>query len=381
MTHGRVIISVIDGLGVGSQNEEFNTYRSIMPHLPVIGGRIQSAIASIANGEGARDTYFSTARINYLYDGADSVAGHLEMLGASLQKRPVFLTESAELLKTIFGNGSLRELDTCVYVAPGPMYVANNIEAELGDALNILVDTKEVDWSDAISAGRKLRSATGCARVIVMGQEGITEEKVQSSISSRQVPGSTLQVTGFIPAVAGAYGAGYKVQHITQSINEVNANNTVSLVRNTGAQVSLIGKVSDICGLEASGIQNKPAVTTHETETALLDALASESKLIIANFQQVDLMGHSRDVLGASREFLSICESLDRALEKVQAEDLFLVIADHGNDPSAPGNSHTQEAVPFVMHSQVPIDLHALAPLGLGLVHALVVKQLNLRLQ
>lgn len=376
----RAIVIVIDGLGMGSVDGTFNTLGSISKHITGSVGRTLGSLCALAQGEYTHER--TEARlVTHTYVGADSVAGHLEMLGAPFIRSPVFLSKSPQVINNLFPGEKFSTLAPGVFSARYPLFIANNIEAELGDTLNVLVDLDRVAWPAAVSLGKKLLIEAGCVRVIVMGQHGITQELVTNAISSRINPASNESVYGFIPAVAGAYGPAYAVQHITKSIRDINPGNVVSTASNAGIPVSLIGKVSDICSLSEFGVTNIQAVTTHETKQALHAAIDEHSQFIVANFQQVDLMGHARDGVRAAQELVAICESIDYVVEKLRDDDLLLVVADHGNDPSAQGNNHTTEQVPLIIHNPSSGSVLRSHPSGLRVVGALVASHLGLTLQ
>ena len=213
-----------------------------------------------------------------------------------------------------------------------------------------------------------------------MGQRGITRSSILSAISNR-LNDTNESIFGYVPAVAGAYGPNYMVRHIAKSIREINPGNIVSSALSAEIPTVLVGKVSDICSLSETGLINIPAITTRETAEALQVAINGDSRLIIANFQQVDLMGHARNVAQAAFELHAICAAIDALVKQLSDGDLLLVVADHGNDPNAPGNSHTTERVPLLVLSPPNAHVPNLNVDDLGVVRTLVAAHLNLRLE
>ena len=63
------------------------------------------------------------------------------------------------------------------------------------------------------------------------------------------------------------------------------------------------------------------------------------------------LWGHRRDVNGYAREIENFDVNLGKVLEKLKEDDLVIITADHGNDPTYTGSDHTREAVPFLAYS------------------------------
>jgi phosphopentomutase len=79
----------------------------------------------------------------------------------------------------------------------------------------------------------------------------------------------------------------------------------------------------------------------------LLDS-ASDGSLNIANFVEFDsLYGHRRDVSGYARHLEWFDLKLTVLLKKIRQNDLVILTADHGNDPTWTGTDHTRECVPI----------------------------------
>ena len=75
--------------------------------------------------------------------------------------------------------------------------------------------------------------------------------------------------------------------------------------------------------------------------------------LCIANLSDFDsLYGHTRDVLGYARAIEELDVDMPMILNKLELDDLLIVTADHGNDPTFKGNDHTRENVPVIIYSR-----------------------------
>jgi phosphopentomutase len=93
---------------------------------------------------------------------------------------------------------------------------------------------------------------------------------------------------------------------------------------------------------------------------AVLDALGRiQLGLIFANLVDFDASyGHRRDPEGMAENILRFDERLPELLDALTAEDLMIITADHGNDPTFRGTDHTRERVPLlVTGSGEPHDL------------------------
>lgn len=63
------------------------------------------------------------------------------------------------------------------------------------------------------------------------------------------------------------------------------------------------------------------------------------------------LWGHRRDPQGYAQEIEQFDEKLGELLKLLRKEDLLVITADHGNDPTHTGTDHTREHVPFLAYS------------------------------
>ena len=64
------------------------------------------------------------------------------------------------------------------------------------------------------------------------------------------------------------------------------------------------------------------------------------------------LWGHRRNPEGYGREIEKFDKNLGVLLEKLRDDDLLIITADHGNDPTYKGTDHTREYVPFITYSK-----------------------------
>ncbi|PPD13605.1 MAG: phosphopentomutase [Methylobacterium sp.] len=117
-----------------------------------------------------------------------------------------------------------------------------------------------------------------------------------------------------------------------------------------GRKVITIGKIGDIFAHRGTGEEIKAA-----GNTALLDAALTaferlpEGGLVFANLIDFDVeYGHRRDVPG----YAAALEAFDRRIPEIMArlrtDDLAIITADHGNDPTWRGTDHTRERVPIL---------------------------------
>jgi len=121
-------------------------------------------------------------------------------------------------------------------------------------------------------------------------------------------------------------------------------------VQEAGQRVVGIGKIGDIFSMAGIDEVHKGA------DARLMDLLAHQidtapdGALIFANFVEFDSKyGHRRDVSGYAGALEWFDGALGRLLPRLKPDDLLLITADHGNDPTWIGTDHTRERVPVLI--------------------------------
>ena len=113
-----------------------------------------------------------------------------------------------------------------------------------------------------------------------------------------------------------------------------------------------IGKINDM--FNRQGI-NKVIKATNNSEAMnkLLDIMDKQfNGLCMVNLPDFDVFGHSRDVEGYATALEELDVDIPILLNKLELDDLLIITADHGNDPTYTGNDHTRENVPVIMYSR-----------------------------
>ena len=123
-------------------------------------------------------------------------------------------------------------------------------------------------------------------------------------------------------------------------------------LKEAGFDVISIGKIRDIFDGEGitQAIRSKSSVQGMEQTIECLDQ--DFTGLCFTNLVDFDaLWGHRRNPQGYAEELEKFDVLLGQFLEKMKEEDLVIVTADHGNDPTFKGTDHTKERVPFLAYS------------------------------
>jgi phosphopentomutase len=124
----------------------------------------------------------------------------------------------------------------------------------------------------------------------------------------------------------------------------------MDLIKGAGLSVVAVGKIRDI--FDGRGItEHLPAPPDDNAKVdAILDALGRlESGLVFANLVDFDAKyGHRRDPEGMARNLKRFDDRVPELLDAVTNENLLIITADHGNDPTYSGTDHTRERVPLL---------------------------------
>ncbi len=130
------------------------------------------------------------------------------------------------------------------------------------------------------------------------------------------------------------------------------ANTILDYMKEQGFEVIGIGKINDIfCGRGiTTALKSKSSVHGMEQTIAMLER--EFTGLCYTNLVDFDaLWGHRRNPLGYARELESFDVLLGEFMGAMREDDLLIVTADHGTDPSHHGTDHTREKVPFLAYS------------------------------
>ncbi len=120
-----------------------------------------------------------------------------------------------------------------------------------------------------------------------------------------------------------------------------------------GLDVISIGKIKDIFDGEGITEALKSKSSVHGMEQTIEVAGRDFHGLCFVNLVDFDaLWGHRRDPEGYAGEIEKFDKNLGILLEVLRDDDLLIITADHGNDPTYTGTDHTREKVPFLAYSK-----------------------------
>jgi phosphopentomutase len=278
----------------------------------------------------SQGTIASYGRMRLRSPGQDSTTGHWEMAGAILD-RP-FTTYTAfppELISAIERDAKVKFLGN--RVASGA-----EIPAELG--------------AEHQRTGQPILYAS-------------TDSTLQIAAHEKTIPRRRLYE---ICRIARRHADSWRINRVIARpfTGEVNAfqatggrydfatvppRTVLNAIAETGLRVEGVGKINDL--FAGSGITRSTPTASNAEGMAAIDALWSDGRdgLVFANLSDFDsLFGHQRDPAGFAQALVEFDAWLAKFLSRCAADDLLIITADHGNDPTAPGTDHTREEVPLM---------------------------------
>ena len=126
----------------------------------------------------------------------------------------------------------------------------------------------------------------------------------------------------------------------------------LNALKDAGYDVISVGKINDIFDGEGITESNKSKSSVHGMEQTIEIAGRDFIGLCFVNLVDFDaLWGHRRNVKGYAQELEQFDVKLGELLKVLREDDLLILTADHGNDPTYTGTDHTREQVPLIAYS------------------------------
>ena len=352
MKYKRIFTIVIDSFGVGAMynakeygDEGTNTFAHIdenmdpfiIPNLMKLGlGQIQKPVHAIIN-ENPIGYY---GKMNELSVGKDTMTGHWEMMGLHITEPFITFTE----------NGFPEELIHELEKQTGHIVIGN--KATSGTEILNELAAQEIQ-----SNAKKMIVYTSADSVLqICGNEEIMglDELYRCCQIARDI---TMKPEWKVGRVIARPYIERDGQYIRTSHRHDYAlspfNKTVlDLLKENQKDVIAIGKIEDIFngnGITQSYHSNS---SIHGMEQTLEVMKKDFTGLCFVNLVDFDAKwGHRRNPVGYGKELEAFDCKLELVLNELKEDDLLIICADHGNDPTHTGSDHTKEMVPLMMYS------------------------------
>lgn len=360
---GRFVIIVLDGFGIGEmpdvgdlrpQDKGANTCRHIFQripelYLPALEKLGLANIAGVPLGKMRKNPAAVFGKMMLRHDGADTFFGHQEIMGTRPKKpfaepfrnriedAKALLTNSGFHIEEYAADGErLLIVEECVTVA-------DNMECDPGQAINVTAAIDDIAFECVLEIGRLVRSVSTVPRVIAFGGRGVRLPNLLAAVEARN---------GYIGVNAPASGVYDKDYHCVHMGYGVDAHVQIpTILGKAGIPVYLLGKVADV-------VCNDFGISLPMVDT---DAVLKETRRLVrehktgffcANVQETDLCGHRENVAEYARILKIADEGIGDMLSDLSSDDVLIVMADHGNDPTIGHSHHTREMVPLMVYRE-----------------------------
>jgi len=349
--YNRIFTVVIDSLGVGAladaaaygdagtdtlghisqRMEEFH-----IPNLQKLGMANLHPLKQVPPVEKPMG-YFM--KLNEASTGKDTMTGHWEMMGLHITKPFKTFTETGfpqELLdelskrtgRTIIGNKSASGTEILDELAEEEIATGHMIVYTSADSVLQICGNEETFGLE------ELYRCCEIAREITMKDEW----KVGRVIAR--------------PYVGKKKGEFKRTSNRHDYALKPYGETALNALKDAGFDVISVGKIFDIFDGEGITESNKSKSSVHGMEQTIEIAKRDFKGLCFVNLVDFDaLWGHRRDVAGYAKELEMFDEKLGELLGELREDDLLIITADHGNDPTHTGTDHTRERVPFIAYS------------------------------
>ncbi len=348
----RIFVIVLDSLGIGAMpdsprfgDEGVDTLGHILekkgtieiPNLTKLG---LLNLHTAGNMEAATEPAGRYMRLGETSNGKDTMTGHWEMMGLYTQKPFQTFTDTGfpqELIdelekrcgKKVIGNKSASGTEIIEELGEEEINTGAMIVYTSADSVLQICGNEETFDLD------NLYRCCEIAREITMKDEW----RVGRVIAR--------------PYVGKKKGEFQRTSNRHDYALKPSGNTVLNALEEGGLDVIGVGKINDIfCGEGITRTYHSDS-SVHGMEQTIEICKEDFHGLCFVNLVDFDaLWGHRRNVEGYAQEIEKFDRNLGVLLEELREDDLLILTADHGNDPTYTGTDHTREYVPFVAYSK-----------------------------
>ena len=351
MRFNRVFVIVLDSLGIGPMADSArfddtgaDTLGHIsetvehldIPNLQRLGLANLKALKQVKPAEHP-EGYFMA--MNEASNGKDTMTGHWEMMGIRTDKPFITFTE----------HGFPKELIDELEKRCGRKIIGN--KAASGTEILEELGEQEVNEGKLIvytSADSVLQI---CGNEETMGLETLYH---YCEIARELTMRDEWRVGRVIarPYVGKKRGEFKRTSNRHDYALKPTGPTALNALKDAGYDVISVGKINDIFVGEGITESSHSDSSVHGMQQTIDIAKRDFKGLCFTNLVDFDaLWGHRRNPVGYGEEIEKFDKKLGELLPLLREDDLLILTADHGNDPTYKGTDHTREQVPFIAYS------------------------------
>ena len=344
----RVILIVLDSVGIGYLpdahkygDEGSNTLGHIAENYPGfhIPNLIHMGLGNIDMSNALEKTeepiavYGKSAEMS---SGKDTTTGHWEIAGSVLEKPfPVFSDGFPESFISAF-EAAIGTKTIGNYAASGTVIID-----ELGD--------------EHVKTGYPIvyTSADSVFQIAMHEAVILIERQYEICAVAREMLQGDMEVGRVIARPFTGTSGNYTRTSRRKDFATLPPDNVLTAILNAGKEVYAIGKINDIFAGKSISRYVKTADNAEGIIKTIEAVREGSDGLIFTNLVDFDMMyGHRRDVAGYARCLESFDSYIPELLNALKDDDLLIITADHGNDPTWTGSDHTREYVPVLIYNR-----------------------------
>ena len=347
----RIFTIVIDSLGAGAMpdaaeygdagtdtlghiSESVDSF--VIPNLQKLG---MANLHPLKQVEAVEKPLAHYGKLREASTGKDTMTGHWEMMGLHITKP----------FKTFTDTGFPPELIAELEKRTGHKVIGN--KAASGTA--ILDELAE----EEIATGHMIVYTSADSVLQICGNEETfgLEELYRCCEIAREITMKDEWKVGRIiarPYVGKKKGEFKRTSNRHDYALKPYGRTALNALMDKGYDVISVGKIADIFDGEGITESNKSKSSVHGMEQTIEIAQRDFTGLCFVNLVDFDaLWGHRRNPEGYAQELEKFDVKLGELLPLLREDDLLIITADHGNDPTHTGTDHTREKVPFIAYS------------------------------
>ena len=351
MRFNRVFVIVLDSLGIGPMADSArfddagaDTLGHIsetvehldIPNLQRLGLANLKALKQVKSAEHP-EGYFMA--MNEASNGKDTMTGHWEMMGIRTDKPFITFTE----------HGFPKELIDELEKRCGRKIIGN----KAASGTEILEELGEQE----VSEGKLIVYTSADSVLQICGNEetmGLETLYHYCEIARELTMRDEWRVGRVIarPYVGKKRGEFKRTSNRHDYALKPTGLTALNALKDAGYDVISVGKINDIFVGEGITESNHSDSSVHGMQQTIDIAKRDFKGLCFTNLVDFDaLWGHRRNPVGYGEEIEKFDKKLGELLPLLREDDLLILTADHGNDPTYKGTDHTREQVPFIAYS------------------------------
>ena len=348
----RAFVIVLDSLGIGAMEDSkrfgdvgvdtlghISEYRDTF-HIPNLQKLGIANLKKLKQVDAVQNPMGYYAVLKEASNGKDTMTGHWEMMGIRTDKPFITFTETG------FPKELIEELEE----RTGRKIIGN----KSASGTEILEELAE----EEINEGHLIVYTSADSVLQICGNEetmGVETLYHYCEIARELTMRDEWRVGRVIarPYVGKKKGEFVRTSNRHDYALKPTGKTVLNSLKDAGFDVISVGKINDIFVGEGITESNKSKSSVHGMEQTIEIAGRDFEGLCFTNLVDFDaLWGHRRNVEGYAKEIELFDEKLGALLDALRDDDLLILTADHGNDPTYTGTDHTREKVPFIAYSK-----------------------------